>query len=94
MISRYRSDGISGIGYSSGKAISSIRAAIRSGRIHYSRMVVSEGSRLDKIAHEQYGDGRLWWIIAAASNIGWWLQVTPGTVITIPTDLTQIEDLV
>ena len=42
------------------------------------------------MAANVYGDSSLWWIIAAASNIGWGLQVPPGTVLKIPTDLGQI----
>jgi len=32
----------------------------------------------------------LWWIIAALSNIGWNLQVPPGTKITLPTNIQQV----
>ena len=55
---------------------------------------VKEGERLDIIAGEYYRDGTLWWIIAAASGIGWGLQVPAGTFLIIPTDLGQIEALV
>jgi hypothetical protein len=56
--------------------------------------ITKESERLDIIAGEYYDDGSLWWIIAAASSIGWGLQVPPGTQLTIPTDLSQIEALV
>jgi nucleoid-associated protein YgaU len=49
--------------------------------------------RLDTIAGVAYGDGRYWWVLAAASNIGWGLQVPPGTIIRIP-DLSQVAALV
>ena len=49
--------------------------------------------RLDHIAAKVYGDGTLWWIIAAASGVGWSLQCIPGTVLRIPTDLNQIYDI-
>tara|TARA_Y100000591_G_C21489801_1_gene524537 strand:- start:51 stop:224 length:174 start_codon:yes stop_codon:yes gene_type:complete len=56
--------------------------------------MLKEAQRLDTIAAESYGDARLWWVIAAASNIGWGLQVPPGTKLSIPIDLAQIGDLV
>ena len=37
------------------------------------------GDRFFKLAHKYYGDSSLWWIIAAASGIGWGLQCPPGT---------------
>jgi len=54
---------------------------------------MTEAERLDVIAGRVYGDGRLWWIIAAASGIGWWLQVPAGTRLVIPTSLDAISDL-
>ena len=64
------------------------------GAISYTTYVTKESERLDIIAGEHYDDGSLWWIIAAASSIGWGLQVPPGTQLSIPTDLSQIEALV
>ena len=52
--------------------------------------ILKEGERLDVIAGRTYGNARLWWVIAAASGIGWGLQVPPGTQILIPTDLKQV----
>mgnify|MGYP001296555193 CR=1 FL=1 len=52
--------------------------------------VVKQGERLDTIAGTAYGSGALWWVIAAASGIGWGLQVPPGTLLRIPTDLSLI----
>jgi len=63
-----------------------IRSGILSGRLRYTTMTISEGQRLDTIAGSVYGDASLWWIIAAASGIGWGLQVTPGIVLSIPTN--------
>ncbi len=57
-------------------------------------VTVKESQRLDIIAGQYYGDGTLWWIIAAASGIGWNLQVPPGTQLKIPTDIGQIEALI
>ena len=70
-----------------------IRDAIRTGAVKTTTSVLTENQRLDIIAGNVYGDGRLWWIIAMASGIGWWLQAPAGTRLVIPTDLTEIEDL-
>jgi phage tail protein X len=50
------------------------------------------GDRLDSLAYEYYGDSTLWWIIAAASNIGWGMQVPAGIVIRIP-DINKVTEL-
>jgi hypothetical protein len=55
---------------------------------------MKEDARLDVMAGREYGDASLWWVIAAASNIGWGLQVPAGTRILIPATLSQIADLV
>ena len=68
-----------------------IRRAIEAGTLEYNVHVTSEGQRLDGLAGRFYGDGSLWWVLAAASGIGWGLQVPPGVVLTIPTDLAQIS---
>ena len=71
-----------------------IYRAYQQGAIDVEVMTLAESQRLDHIAGEHYGDGTLWWIIAAASRIGWSLQVPAGTRIVIPTDLGQIAALV
>ena len=68
-----------------------IRDAISNGQLSYRTSVMSSGQRLDTVAGQQYGDGSLWWIIAAASNIGWATQVPAGTVLIVPTSLSEIE---
>jgi hypothetical protein len=65
-------------------SVASIRSAISSGRISYEELTVQEDQRLDVLAGIRYGDSTLWWVIAAASNIGWCLQVPPNTLIRIP----------
>ena len=66
------------------QAVLAIRNALKGGTLSARREVLKEGERLDQIAFREYGDGRLWWVIAAASGIGWVMQVPPGTVILIP----------
>ena len=73
------------------RAASIIHLGIEKGTIDYKEVVIEEGDRLDHIAAKHLGDGRLWWVIAAASRIGWWLQVPPGTLLRIPTNMTQIR---
>jgi hypothetical protein len=62
--------------------------------IEFVKKTTKESERLDIVAGEYYGDGTLWWIIAAASGIGWGLQVPPGIELIIPSDIGQIEALV
>jgi len=61
-----------------------IRDGVISGTIAATRITLREGQRLDIIAANAYGDATLWWVIAAASGIGWQCQVPAGTVISIP----------
>jgi len=95
-ISRYNRDGtiLAGRAFGTATAVNAIRQAIRRGEISLQTRILSEGQRLDTVAGQAYGDSRLWWVIAAASNIGWGLQVPAGTELNIPTDLSQIGDLV
>ena len=55
---------------------------------------MSESERLDVIAGQQYQDASLWWVIAAASNIGWGLQVPAGTKISIPTNISEVLEII
>jgi nucleoid-associated protein YgaU len=48
--------------------------------------------RLDTLAGSLYGDARYWWVIAAASDIGWGLQIPPGTIIRV-VDLVDVEEV-
>ena len=73
-----------GRGFATVKTSSNIRNAIKTGVLSYSTITLKEGQRLDILAGQRYGDASLWWIIAAASGIGWGLQVPPGTIISIP----------
>ena len=71
-----------------------IRAAVEAGSLPHKRLILQEGERLDTIAGREYGNSDLWWVIAGASAIGWSLQVPPGTLIIIPTDLSKVSSLV
>ena len=61
-----------------------IRDAIDNNQITYKNIIMEYGTRLDIIAEKEYGDSSYWWVIAAASKIGWGLQVPEGVVLTIP----------
>jgi len=80
--------------YATPRGVVSIRAAVRSGSITTREYVTSDAERLDTIAGRIYGNGKLWWVIAAASSIGWALQVPPGTRLLIPTDLNSVASIV
>ncbi len=51
--------------------------------------VTKENQRLDHLAGLAYQSSSYWWIIAAASGIGWGLQVPPGTVLRIPVSVAE-----
>ena len=68
-----------------------IYRAVQAGALSYRLHILKEGERLDILAGKYYGNGRLWWVIAAASGIGWAAQVPPGTRLFIPTDLGEVE---
>jgi len=70
--------------FGSSRTVSIIRAALSDGTLSYTSRVSTGVERLDTAAGRAYGDAGYWWIIAAASNIGWGLQVPPGTSLIIP----------
>lgn len=84
--SRYSKTPILGFGEKYGTSASAllIRTAVQRGTIGAQELVLKGAQRLDTLAGEIYGDARYWWIIAAASEIGWGLQVPPGTLIRVP----------
>jgi hypothetical protein len=67
-----------------------VRSMIKRGVLQHKTVALQESERLDIVAQRVYGDSSMWWIIAAASNIGWGLQVPAGTYLIIPTDVNQI----
>lgn len=70
-----------------------IYKAAQNGQIDFDTLTSEAGVRLDHYSFKYYGDSNNWWIIAAASGIGWWLQVPEGVVLRIPTNLSQIVKL-
>lgn len=83
-----------GTRYGTSYSINTIKRAIDNEQLKYKVITLQGSERLDIIAGREYNDSSVWWIIAAASGIGWALQVAPGTRIVIPTDLSQVADLV
>ena len=76
--------------YGTSRACNSIYHATRNGTIASYKRVTLEGERLDILAGKIYGDASLWWVIAAASGMGWGLQVPPNSVLIIPSNLEEI----
>ncbi len=91
--SRHNNDLVFNDRMGSASKVSNIRAAVQDGSLQITLYTTKEGERLDQIAGKFYGDGRYWWVIASASNIGWWLQVPTGTRLVVPLDLNIIEDM-
>jgi nucleoid-associated protein YgaU len=79
--------------YATNSLCTSIFNDCKSGLIQTEQYIFNEGDRLDYLSQKYYGNGIDWWVIAAASGIGWWLQINPGTIITIPTDIKQVKRL-
>ena len=66
-----------------------IYQAVENGMLAANVILLEQSQRLDHMAGVVYGDSSLWWIIAAASGIGWGLQVPPGTIIRIPNNAAE-----
>jgi hypothetical protein len=87
IFSRYRNVPKLGFGsqYGTSRTISTLRLAITNGIVPIVESItLSENQRLDHLASIYYKDSRFWWVLAAASDVGWGLQVPPGTIINIP----------
>jgi hypothetical protein len=82
-----------GTQYGTSTAASVIRAAIANGDLPTREIYLRASERLDVLAGQVYGDSRYWWVLAAASDIGWGLQIPPDTVIKIP-DLAAVGRLI
>ena len=85
-MSRYNGTSVleAGTRYGTSSSVYTIRSAVSAGSLQYDEITVSGNQRLDILAGIYYDDSSLWWIIAAASNIGLGMQVPPGTVVKIP----------
>jgi hypothetical protein len=70
-----------------------IYMAVQNNEISFKSVVTTSSKRLDHYSLEEYGDSKYWWVIAAASGVGWWLQVPSDTLITIPTNLNEVLKL-
>jgi len=79
-----------GLGLATSKNMSRIFNAVESGNLPYQAYVIEEGQRLDTLAGAIYKSSSYWWVIAAASGIGWGLQVPPGTVLRIPKNIGEV----
>lgn len=84
--SRYSNTPVFGLNshYGSSRTTNIIRNAIKTQALTYTVRILTGNERLDTIAGVVYGDAKYWWILAATSDIGWGLQVPPGTVIKVP----------
>lgn len=77
--------------YATTMMVSRLRRAASNGQLSVKYRTLQEGERLDHVAFEEYGDAAKWWIIAACSGIGWWLQCPEGTELVIPIEEQQVE---
>ena len=73
-----------GAQYGTSRAREAIQKAIANGTLATKPLIVRGAERLDTLAGALYNDGRYWWVLAAASNIGWGMQVPPGTQLNVP----------
>ena len=96
VLKRYTRSPIIGGGkqYGTSLAASDIKRATDDGTLTTRVRVLQGAERLDTIAGRELGDASLWWVIAAASGIGWALQVPPGTRIVVPIDIAQVADII
>lgn len=75
-------------------SMSRIFYAVDNGAIQCSTYILEESQRLDHLAGLAYQNSSYWWVIAAASGIGWSLQVPPGTYIRIPNNIDKVLEVI
>tara|TARA_B100000035_G_C21035162_1_gene570534 strand:+ start:3288 stop:3575 length:288 start_codon:yes stop_codon:yes gene_type:complete len=91
MISRYSYVSVfEGKSISNSECVQIVQEGIRTGRISIDTSVLAGNQRLDVLSGQIYGTSEFWWVIAAASGIGWGMQVPAGTLLRIPTDINQV----
>ena len=79
--------------YGTSEISTKIFNAVDKGIVESITITLTEGQRLDHIAGKIYNNSSMWWVIAASSGIGWGLQVPPGKLIKIPTNLDAVFNL-
>ena len=62
--------------------------------LSFSTVILKENQRLDHISGAVYGESSMWWVIAAASGVGWGLQIPPGTILRVPLDINAVISLI
>lgn len=92
-LTRYRQSSLINGGRAIGTNTARVKLynAVQSNEISSTVYITKQGDRLDRLAGQFYGDGTLWWVIAAASGIGWFLQIPAGVVLAIPTDINEVN---
>lgn len=73
--------------FGTSKSILKIRNAVKDGTLSVREDFVRGSQRLDHISFQAYGDEKYWWVIAAASGIGWGTQLTADTPLLIPVNI-------
>ena len=76
------------------QAVTRIRRARDFNLLETKQVVLTSSQRLDHLAHEYLGNSRLWWVLAALSDIGWGMQLPAGTIIVVPVDIGPIQAIV
>ena len=76
------------------QAVTRIRRARDFGLLQTRKVVLKSAQRLDHLAHEYLGNARLWWVLAALSDIGWGMQLPAGTIVIVPVDVGPIAAIV
>ena len=94
-ISRYSNTSRINLGNQLGtpEDVLSLRVKNNNGTIPIIRKItLTSSDRLDTLSGDIYGDSKYWWVLAAASGIGWGMQVPSGTIINI-IRLSDIQNL-
>ena len=91
MISRYSYASVfEGKSISNSDCVRIIQRGIETGQIDIETSVLAGNQRLDVLSGQIYGSSEFWWVIAAASGIGWGMQLPAGTLLRIPKNINQV----